>query len=270
MNNFRKEYFNNHYYFLIEGNGDDFTLHYSTYNFLTEDKKTTKKKFKKEDLKKIQSRLKKILSTNKKFLKKELDEFIDVDGTFLSSKIPYLNQYLTPRKTMDQTVVAARISNDPVTRGYRVYYGEGKENDDKVLNEINMDDTLGYKETKNKDFKDTVKTLKKLGIEDPQQRVKRAEQLGKLRDQKVRKTKDGKQVLKQRLFEKEKLEEIKKDKMIKMVEDIITKKNNGGEVIEKNDSLSKILVKNLESIKKIAKKEGISLNKLVNILKKSE
>jgi hypothetical protein len=43
-----------------------------------------------------------------------------------------------------------------------------------------------------------------------------------------------------------------------------------GEVIEKVDSLSKILIKNLESIKKLAKKEGISLNKLINVLKKSE
>jgi hypothetical protein len=57
-----------------------------------------------------------------------------------------------------------------------------------------------------------------------------------------------------------------------MVEDIITNKFGGsdGEVIEKVDSLSKILIKNLESIKKLAKKEGISLNKLINVLKKSE
>ena len=57
-----------------------------------------------------------------------------------------------------------------------------------------------------------------------------------------------------------------------MVEDIITNKLGGsdGEVIEKVDSLSKILIKNLESIKKLAKKEGISLNKLINVLKKSE
>ena len=33
---------------------------------------------------------------------------------------------------------------------------------------------------------------------------------------------------------------------------------------------NKILIKNLESIKKLAKKEGISLNKLINILKKGE
>ena len=47
-------------------------------------------------------------------------------------------------------------------------------------------------------------------------------------------------------------------------------KSNDGEVIEKNDTLSKILIKNLENIKKLANKEGISLNKLINVLKKSE
>ena len=34
--------------------------------------------------------------------------------------------------------------------------------------------------------------------------------------------------------------------------------------------MSKLLTKNLESIKKIAEKEGISLSELIKILKKSE
>jgi acetyl-CoA carboxylase alpha subunit len=105
-----------------------------------------------------------------------------------------------------------------------------------------------------------------MGVEDPEERIQRTKQLGKIPN--VKKTK-GK--LKQRLTEKE-IEEEKKNKMVKMVEDIITNKLGGsdGEVIEKVDSLSKILIKNLESIKKLAKKEGISLNKLINVLKKSE
>ena len=191
---------------------------------------------------------------------------IDTDGTFLSSKIPFLNQYLTPKKTMDQTVVAARISNDPITRGYRVYYGESENKDGKVIDEENMSDAFGYEETINKDFKETLKTFKKMGVEDPEERIQRTKQLGKIPN--VKKTK-GK--LKQRLTEKE-IEEEKKNKMVKMVEDIITNKlgRSDGEVIEKVDSLSKILIKNLESIKKLAKKEGISLNKLINVLKKSE
>jgi hypothetical protein len=37
------------------------------------------------------------------------------------------------------------------------------------------------------------------------------------------------------------------------------------DIIDKTDSLSKLIVKNLENIKKLAQKEGISLNKLINI-----
>jgi hypothetical protein len=59
--------------------------------------------------------------------------------------------------------------------------------------------------------------------------------------------------------------------MIKMVEDILTKKNkDDNDVIDKTDSLSKIIVKNLENIKKLAEKEGISISKLINILKQGE
>ena len=169
---------------------------------------------------------------------------------------------------MDQTVVMARISNDPVTRGYRVYYGESENKKGNIIDEENMSDAFGYEETKDKDFKNTVKTFKKMGIDDPEERIQRAKQLGKIPNVKRRKGR-----LKQRLTEKE-IEEVKKNKMIKMVEDIISQnRKKDGEIIEKeneNDGLNKIILKNLESIKNLAKKEGISLNKLINVLKKSE
>lgn len=58
-----------------------------------------------------------------------------------------------------------------------------------------------------------------------------------------------------------------------MVEDILAKKYNKDSDILKKDndsSVSKILIKNLQSIKKLADKEGISISKLINILKTSE
>lgn len=266
MNNYKKEYFNDHCYFLIESHGDDFTLSYSMYNTISESKKSDNKKiFKKEKLKKVEDKLNKISKSNKKISKQEIEELVDEDGTLRGSRIPILNKWLTPKKTMDQTVVAARISNDPVTRGYRVYYGESKKDSDDVINEINMEDAFGFEETKDKDFKETVKTFKEMGIDDPQERIERTKQLGKLPNVKKKKGK-----LKQRLTEKE-IEEEKKIMMAKMVEDIISKKSGGdGDIIDKDDSLSKILIKNLENIKKLAKKEGINLNKLINVLKKSE
>lgn len=267
MNTFRKEYFNDSYYFLIEGVGEDYTLSYSTYNIISETKKEeSKKHFKKNNLKKVEDKVQNLLKRKNKLTKQEIDELVDEDGTFNSSRIPILNKWLTPKKTMDQTVVASRISNDPVTRGYRVYYGESENKDGDVIDENDLSDAFGFKETKEKDFKETVKTFKKMGIEDPTERVDRAKQLGKIQGVKRKKGK-----LKQRLTEKE-IEEEKKNLMTKMVEDIVTKKNSksNGDVIEKEDSLSKILIKNLESIKKLAEKEGISLNKLINVLKKGE
>jgi len=73
------------------------------------------------------------------------------------------------------------------------------------------------------------------------------------------------------LVEKAKIEEIQRQKIEKMVEDILLGKKTGEpELTEKNQSLSKLLTKNLESIKKIAEKEGISISDLIKVLKKSE
>jgi hypothetical protein len=102
-----------------------------------------------------------------------------------------------------------------------------------------------------------------MGTENP---VERAKQFGKIKDVK---RKNGK--LKQRIVEKEKLSEVQKKKMVKMVEDIITKKSkDDSEVVGKDSSLSKILMNNLKSIKKLAEKEGISLSQLMKALKNHE
>lgn len=282
MNKFSKEYFNDNCYFLIEQKGETLILSYSVYGTITESKKNEgKRKFNKKSFNKLKQIIDKHIKSKNKTSKKEIekdldsveiDEYVDSDGTLLTTKTPIYDMSTHPRKTMDQTVVATRITNDPVTRGPRVYYGESKNKKDDVLKEIDYSDAFGYEETKDKDFETTLKIFKNMGVEDPEERVDRAKKFGKLPNQKVRKTKKGKKVLKQRLTEKEYLEEIKKQRMIKMVEDILTQKGQDHEIMEKEneDGLNKIIVKNLESIKKLAKKEGININKLINILKKSE
>ena len=193
----------------------------------------------------------------------ELEEFVDADGTMLSSKIPILDPALHPRKTMDQTVQMSRTTNDPVMRGYRVYYGESEEETDEVISEVDYSEAFGYEETKDMDFNDTVDTLTDMGVENAEER---AEEFGKL--PKARKHK-GK--LRQRLSEKETLEERQHRLMKKMVEDILTKKpKTDSDVIKKDTGVSKILLKNIQSIKKIADKEGISLNMLIKALKTNE
>ena len=277
MINFNTEYYSNNYYFFLKERTDKISLYYSIADTLTESRKNDERiDFDKKDSKKVKNIVGNVLKSKTKVSKnaltnklksikpkKEIDELVDSDGTMLSSKIPFLNQTLTPHKTTDQTVAMARITNDPLTRGYRVYYGEGEEGSDEVINEVDYSEAFGYEETKDMDFNNTVKTLKKMGVENA---IERAKQFGKLPKQK---REDGE--LKQRLSEKDNIEEQQKQKMIKMVEDILTKKSKGdSDVIGKEKSVSKILIKNLQSIKKIAEKEGISISQLVKALKTDE
>ena len=164
---------------------------------------------------------------------------------------------------MDHTVHMSRTANDLITRGYRVYYGESEEGTDEVINEVDYSEAFGYEETKDMDYKDTVKTLEEMGVENAEER---ADEFGK-----IRKAKKKNGILKQRLAEKETLEERQHRLMKKMVEDILTKKpKTDSDVIKKDTGVSKILLKNIQSIKKIADKEGISVNMLIKALKSNE
>ena len=276
MINFNTEYYSNNYYFFLKERTDKISLYYSIADTLTESRKNDERiDFDKKDSKKVKNIVGNVLKSKTKVSKnaltnklksikpkKEIDELVDSDGSMLSSKIPFLNQTLTPHKTTDQTVAMARITNDPLTRGYRVYYGEGEEGSNEVINEVDYSEAFGYEETKDMDFNNTVKTLKKMGVENA---IERAKQFGKLPKQK---REDGE--LKQRLSEKDNIEEQQKQKMIKMVEDMLTKKSSNNSDVVKDKGVSKILLKNIQSIKKIADKEGISINMLIKALKSNE
>jgi hypothetical protein len=276
MINFNTEYFENNCYFYIKDRGDKISLYYNVAETLTESRKSDDKMdFDKKDTKKVKTIVNSAMKTKSKVSKKgleqklkgikskkEIEEFVDEDGSLLGSKIPNLNQTLTPHKTMDQTIAMSRATNDPLTRGYRVYYGESKEGSDEVINEVDYSEAFGYEETKDMDFKNTVKTLKEMGVENA---VERAKEFGKLPKAKKE---DGE--LRQRLSEKETLEERQHRLMKKMVEDILTKKPKTDSGIIKNTGVSKILKKNLQVIKNIADKEGVSINTLIKALKSSD
>ena len=276
MINFNTEYYSNNYYFFLKERADKISLYYSIADTLTESRKNDERiDFDKKDSKKVKNIVGNVLKSKTKVSKnaltkklksikpkKEIDELVDSDGTMLSSKVPFLNQTLTPHKTTDQTVAMARITNDPVTRGYRVYYGESKEGSDEVINEVDYSEAFGYEETKDMDYEDTVKTLKKMGVENA---IERAKQFGKLPKEEIE---NGE--LRQRLSEKDSIEEQQRKKMIKMVEDMLTKKSSNNSDVVKEKGISKILLKNIQSIKKIADKEGISINMLIKALKSNE
>ncbi len=263
-----KEFYSSPYYFLLRDKGEKYSLYFSVEGNLNEArKKDDVVHFKKKDGKKIKSYLSKILKDKKikntKEMKTDLEELVNDDGAMSNSKIPILDPRLHPRKTMDQTVAAASITNDPISRGYRTYYGESVDE----LSEIDMSDAFGYEETKDMDGKETYKYYKDEFEMEPEEAKERTKQQGK--DPSGKKDKRSKFYKDPNFIAKLTISEIQKQKMIKMVEDILMKKKNSGsgDINKKENDMSSILKKNLRTLKKQADKEGISINDLIKQLK---
>jgi hypothetical protein len=279
MISYNQEYFKNNCYFFLKDKGENISLYYSIADTISESrKKDEKKEFKKKDANKVKKVMDKFLNKktkpNKKELEKdlkdveELDELVDSDGTFTNSKVPFLNMLNHPRKT----------------RGYRVYWGESEDEQDNVVSEVDYSDAFGYEETENMDFKNTVKTLKDMGVDNPKHRAKEFGKLpkakrkgGKLKQRLSEKTIEEQQkdmmssLLEKIVSENSNIDEEQKRAMEKMVEDILSKRDrNDSDVVSKNSGLNKILLKNIKSIKKLAEKEGISINQLIKALKTNE
>lgn len=210
----------------------------------------------------------------------EISELVNADGSMVGKSTPILQLDMHPRKTMDQTVVATRQTNNPMVRGYRVYYGESEEKDDeKMLDEVDYSDAFGYDETENvSTYDDADEVLSDLGIEDPFERNERLEVLGfdPQLDKQLKQEKKRGQC--KNCFTKRRLSELENQKMVKMIDEILLdKKHNSKDVLvkskdddEEKSPISKILMRNIESIKKIAEREGLSLNKLIKHFKESE
>ena len=168
----------------------------------------------------------------------ELAEFVDYDGSLLGSNIPMLDQQMHPRRTLDQTVKMARANQWPY---YKRYYGESKEDDtEKLLDEVDQSESFGFDRKLDKQLKN-----------------------------------EKKRGLCKNCFTKRRLSELEKQKMSDLIDEILVKKKkNSNDMVSKDGSedspVSKILLKNIESIKKIAEKEGISINKLIKHLKEGE
>lgn len=162
---------------------------------------------------------------------------------------------------------------NPLWRGYRVYWGEGEEKDGEVVSEIDLSGSFGREETEDLNGPETFDTyVKDLGmsVDDAKERTR---QQGKIPDKKEHKKKlsrvpkeikdDPNYVDTITLVEK------RKTKALQMVEDILLKdKETEKGIGKKNHTVNSLIIKNLESLKKLAKKEGISINDLIKILKK--
>ncbi len=188
----------------------------------------------------------------------EVTELVDVDGTWNSSSIPILDpaSSLHGSTTMDKTVGMARNPRDPLMRGWYGYYGEGK------ISEENMDSAFGYEATLFMDYDETVEYFEKeLGL-DKDSAIERTIQQGKkpkLHKRVPKKIKDKKNFI-DRLILKEK----GIDENEKLGEDIIVDK--GTDSSELLDQMS-IIKRNLSSLKRMAKQNGVSIEEIINMLK---
>jgi len=203
----------------------------------------------------------------------EIDELVDYDGSLLGSNIPLLQQNMHPHKTTDQTVKMTRTTQYPFIR---VYYGESEEDQsDKLLDEINYSDAFAYEETENdRTYEECMGTMEDMGIDEFLEQDERCKTFGfdKQLDKELKQEKKQGQC--KNCFTKRRLSELKEQKMESLLDEIIlAKKNKSDDVIsKKSDSsvIGKIIKKNLDSIRKIAEKENIDLDKLIRYLKKGE
>lgn len=260
-----KEYYISPYYFYLKDKGEEISLYFSSENTITEArKKDVMMKIPKGKVDVIKKYLKKCATEKKKKstddMKGEIEELIDYDGNMNNSKIPIINRQLSPKGTTDQAVVTGHQPANPVTRGYRVYYGESVEKTDDVVKEVDFSDAFGYEETKDMDGKKTFNYLVKKMDMEPDEAIDRTKQFGK-NPFKGKKNKNPK------IIDKMTLKEMEKNKLSKMVEIILNRKNNDTEIVEKEKDISKFLIRNLKSIKKLAQKEGIHLSQLIKALK---
>lgn len=207
----------------------------------------------------------------------ELDELVDADGSFSSSNIPILDMGQHTQWTQDQRAALIRNATGMFPQRARIFYGESKENKT-PLEEEDYSETYGFKEMKNvNSFNECLEVFEELEIKDPFERYERCMSFGYDPELDVELEQEKEYGECEDCDVKMRINELRKDKMKKMIDEILlNKKKKSGDVVKKDSNeddespISKILLRNIESIKKIAEKEGIDLNKLIKHLKEGE
>jgi len=289
-----EEYFQRPYYFYLKERGDKINVYFAIAETITESRKNDEVVVvDKEIFRDIQKVISNILNSGKKLSKKyvhklldskakskhapdgELGELVNPDGSLIGSSIPILNQRNLAKKTMDQTVRMTKANQFPFIR---VYYGESEEKNEKLLDEVDQSESFGFEETEDaKTYDQANRIMKKMGVDDPFERNERVKRLGfdkKLDKQLEKEKKRGRC---KNCFTKRRLSELEIEKMSKIIDEIlISKKSKSSEIVkkqpqkEKNTVMSKLLIRNIEAIKKLAEKENIDINNLIKHLKQGE
>jgi hypothetical protein len=200
--------------------------------------------------------LKKINSSEDEPKEQEVTELVDDDGTWLSSNIPILSPANNGlgTKTTDQIVPAARNPRDPLLRGWYGYYGEG------YVKEENMIKAFGYKDTMNMDAKETLDYFKdELEMDDESAEKRVEDEFGKSPERDEKSPYKNKKGFVGRPILKEK----------EVGEDVIFDKKSGEDIEKRKvkDLINPLLLRNIRSIKKLAKEQGISVKELMQMLR---
>ena len=288
-----EEYFNSPYYFFCKDKGNKIAIYFSVSNTISESRKNDEViVVDKEIFKDIQKIISNILNSGKKLSKQyihkllssksksnnksngEIGELVNPDGSIIGSNIPILNQRNLAKKTMDQTVKMSRSNQFPY---FRWYWNESKENNsDKLLDENDQSETFGWEETENASTYDEADEIFKdeLGVEDDIERDERVKRLGFDRNLDKQLRNEKKRGKCKNCFTKRRLSEFVKQNVDEM---IFSKKSKEKEFVKKNkldDSensvMSRLLIRNIEAIKRLAEKENIKIEKLIKHLKQGE
>jgi hypothetical protein len=193
----------------------------------------------------------------------EVNELVDADGTWQTSATPILDpaSSLQGSTTTDKIVGMSRNPRDPLLRGWYGYYGEGE------IKEEDMGDAFGYEDTMFMDYDETVNYFqKKLGL-DKDASIERTVQQGKkpkLHKRTPKKIRNKKNYI-DRLILKEKGIDESED----IIEDkLIDDKGVKGEILDSESG--NIIKKNIKSLKRMAEKQGISINQLISLIKNEQ
>lgn len=268
MIQYGEEYFFNNMYFFLKKNINDIDVYYSVGKNLSESRlnedimsipKSSEKllnlifeKFQKSKKRFSKKQIQKILSKIKTDKNGEIDELVDFDGSLSNSKIPIHDPKMSPRKTMDQTVFSVAQPGNPVMRGYRVYWGES------VQREEDMSKAFGWEETEDLPPKETIDTLEKMGVENPEERALEFGKVEKVNRKKLPDS-DIRMIVKER-----------KNKMKDVVEDILAKRHSDGDIKNKEIEVSEVLKKNIKSLVKMGEKENLGIADIIKMIKNSE
>ena len=288
MIEFEKPYFRKPYYFRLEDGKDKISLYYSVSETISEAKgKDNKIDFDKTSESELKKLIKKILDSGKKLNPKdvynnlfklknkskntkpkkeggEIEELVDDDGTFSTSNIPILDMGQHTSWTQDMRAALIRQAGSTFPFKARIYYSESEE-EQEIIDEEDFSDAYGYEEIEGEDvktFKGCISVFKDLEIEDPFERYERCMSFGF--DPELDKN------------HQQRIVELKKEKMKNILDELLlNKKSDEKEISKKNidddtdeeSVIYKLLLRNIESIKKIAEKENIDISKLIKKLK---